>query len=87
MTQTIESATSPAPTLKMPTALRLVSVAPSLWRVLDPRGIVIGHLQARSQPGGTRYRARRFHAPSHGFRELGDFWSADDALECIRLAR
>ena len=67
--------------------VRLLDAAPSLWRVIDRSGRVIGHLQALASGGDTRYRARRFHAASKAFRELGDFWSADDAIDCLRFAR
>jgi hypothetical protein len=67
--------------------LRLVAAAPALWRVLDRSGRVIGHLQAVVQGHDIRYRARRFHAPSRTFRDIGEFWSADDALDCLRLVR
>lgn len=67
--------------------LRLLDAAPALWRVLDGSGRVIGHLDARPQAGGVRYRARRFHAASRAFLELGEFWRASDALDCLRFAR
>ena len=67
--------------------LRLADAAPSLWRVIDRSGRVIGHLQALAQGNAIRYRARRFHAASRAFLELGEFWSADDAIDCLRFAR
>ena len=75
------------PILRSGTPVRLMSAAPSLWRVIDAGGRIIGHLEARAQSHGVRYRARRFHAASRSFRELGDFWSADDAVDCLRFAR
>ncbi|MHC2999082.1 hypothetical protein OB08_07115 [Microbacterium sp. HJ5] len=75
------------PTLPPGAPVRLAPAAPSLWRVIDRRGLVIGHLQALAQPGGIRYRARRFHAASRAFLELGDFWSVADAVDCLRFAR
>ncbi|WP_194398234.1 hypothetical protein [Microbacterium atlanticum] len=67
--------------------VRLTPAAPHLWRVQDASGRVVGHLEAVAHSDGTRVRARRFHPPSRAFRDLGDFWSADDALECLRLGR
>jgi hypothetical protein len=67
--------------------VRLVAAAPALWRIVGPSGRVMGHLQAVRQGHDVRYSARRFHAPSRMFRELGEFWSADDAVECVILAR
>ncbi|WP_127819540.1 hypothetical protein [Microbacterium sp. CPCC 204701] len=87
MTTTIEAAPHRAPTLARGTGLRLASAAPSLWRVLDRSGRVLGHLQAVLDGNGVRFRARRFHPASGAFRNLGDFWSPDDAVDCLRFAR
>lgn len=57
-----------------------------LWRVLDPTGHVIGHVQSIRHPLGTRFAAKRYHAPTMRFRELGEFWSADDAVACLRYS-
>lgn len=80
-------AQGPAPAVPPGVPLRLLAAAPSLWRVVDRRGVVIGHLQALTMSGGIRYRARRFQATSRAFLELGEFWSAGDALDCLRFAR
>jgi hypothetical protein len=67
--------------------VRLTAAAPALWRVVDRSGRVIGHLQAISEDAGVRYRARRFHAAARALIDLGDFWSAADAIDCLRFAR
>jgi hypothetical protein len=67
--------------------VRLAAAAPALWRVIDPSGRVIGHLQALAEGPSVRYRARRFHPASRAFRELGEFWSIEDAIDCVRFAR
>lgn len=87
MSSTIEAATHRAPVLARGAAVRLATAAPSLWRVLDASGRVLGHLQAVPSSTGVRYRARRFHPASGAFRDLGDFWSPDDAVDCLRFAR
>lgn len=81
--------------LSLPTApptvrRRTVTLTPAargLWRVADPAGRVIGHLQAYGLDGQIRYRARRFHAATRRFRDVGEFWSADDAVDCLLLSR
>lgn len=83
----IEAGSSRGPRLTTGARVHLVSAAPSLWRVVDSGGIVIGHLQETVHPAGVRFRARRLHATSHRFRDLGEFWSADEAVECLRFAR
>ncbi|MCC4250520.1 MULTISPECIES: hypothetical protein [Microbacterium] len=62
-------------------------VAAGLWRIADPRGVVVGHVRAIAADGGWRYAAERFHAATGRFRRLGEFWSSADALECLRYAR
>ena len=75
------------PVLSPLTPARLVEAAASLWRVLDAKGFVIGHVEAVPAGDDLRYRALRYHAPSRRFRDLGDFWSADDAVDSLRFAR
>jgi hypothetical protein len=87
MSTVTETTTSAPPRLRLGTPVRLSEAASGLWRVIDVQGRIIGHLEVRDGPGGVRYRARRFHAASRAFRELGAFWSADDAIECLRLGR
>jgi hypothetical protein len=87
MTEVLNVDALPAPRLAPRIREHLVAAAPSLWRVLRPDGRVIGHVQQVAQPDGVRFRARRFHAASHEFRDLGDFWTADDAVECLRFTR
>lgn len=62
-------------------------VAAGLWRIADPRGVVVGHVRAIAADGGWRYAAERFHTATGRFRRLGEFWSPSDALECLRYAR
>ena len=87
MTTFIETTIITRPRLRSGTPVRLAEAAAGLWRVLDPQGRIIGHLEAQPEQQGIRYRARRFHSASHAFRDLGAFWSADDAVECLRLGR
>lgn len=87
MTITLDQPQLGTPLLSPRTPVRLARAAASLWRVIDSDGRVIGHLLGLIGDDGLRYRARRFSPASHGFRDLGDFWSADDAVDCLRYAR
>ena len=73
--------------LSTPGTVTLVAVADDLWRVVDRGGRVFGHLQRRRMGEGARWVARRFHVPSRAFREVGSFWSAAEAVDCLRLSR
>lgn len=80
--------TSPfAPQLSGRHAARLAPVGLSLWRVVDRDNRVIGHVESTGHGHDRRWLARRFHAPSRTFRDLGAFWSADDAVDCVTFAR
>lgn len=76
-----------APVLARPAPVTLVRAGAGLWRVVDRSGRVLGHVQTVAMGTEVRFRARRFHPPSRAFRDLGDFWSADDAVDCVRFAR
>ena len=87
MMRLTDSKTLDAPALRRGTPVRLATAVAGLWRVVDGAGVIIGHLEAVPHPYGVRYRARRFHAGARAFRDLGDFWSADDAVDCLRFGR
>lgn len=76
-----------APALPAQAPVSLTAAAPALWRVNDRSGRVIGHIQALAEEAGLRYRARRYHPGTQAFRDLGEFWSAGDAIDCLRFAR
>lgn len=62
----------------------LVRAAAALWRVVDARGRVRGHLRAVETSQGVRYRAERYRPATAGFVEVGAFWSPDDAVAALR---
>ena len=55
-----------------------------LWRVIDDRGAIRGHLRVVADPLGIRYRAERLHLASGAFRLVGEFWDANDAVAALR---
>lgn len=79
-------APSQAPRLAPRATYRLAAAGPALWRVIGPTGLIIGHLRSLALEQGDRYRAQRYHAASGTFRTIGDFWSADEAVDCLRLS-
>lgn len=72
------------PPLSAERGLRLMRASADLWRVVDVSGRAIGHLQVVPHPLGLRYRALRYHVPAGRLRAVGDFWSPDDAAQCLR---
>ncbi len=65
----------------------LKTVSGKRWRVLDRHGRVLGHLRAEKQEGGVRYFAERFELATARLRVLGAFWTASEAVECLRYLR
>lgn len=64
--------------------LRLIAVRDSMWRVIAPDERIIGHLERINTEEGELFRAQRFVTSRARFSALGDFWSADDAIDCLR---
>lgn len=76
-----------APELTAPAWARLTRVARGRWRVSDRTGRIVGHLHSIHTERGWRYAAERFSAASRTFRALGEFWTAAEALDCLRYQR
>ena len=64
--------------------VRLLRVHNTLWRVIRPGGEVLGYLEQFPSPGGHRFRAKRLVPRQSRFVIVGEFWSADDAVESLR---
>lgn len=62
-------------------------VSGTRWRVLDRTGRVLGHLRAEALSAGIRFHAERFDLAARRLRDLGGFWSAAEAVECLRYLR
>ena len=67
-----------------PTWARLTPAGSGLWRVADERGRSLGHVRTVASQGQQRYRAEKYHGSARSFRQLGEFWTASDAFECLR---
>lgn len=63
--------------------LRLVAVRDSLWRVIARDDRIVGHLERLDTAEGSRYLAKRFITSRASFASLGEFWSADEAIDCL----
>ncbi|GLJ96068.1 DNA mismatch repair protein [Microbacterium dextranolyticum] len=63
------------------------SVSATRWRVLDRAGRVLGHLRTECQPEGVRFHAERFDLAAARLRALGSFWTAREAVDCLRYLR
>lgn len=75
------------PSLVHASGVRVIPIGVERWRVLDRAGRALGQLVAVGGADVPRFRVRRFHPATGRFLDVGDFWRAADALECLRLSR
>jgi hypothetical protein len=64
-------------------SLDVVPLHNGLTRVLRRDGGVIGYVELLDDPAGARFRAKRMAPRAAGFRVVGEFWTADDALDAL----
>lgn len=70
---------------KVKRGINLVQLHDDLWRVTRADGDVLGYVEGFDDPRGRRFRSKRLIALQRRFIELGEFWSFDDAVECLRF--
>jgi hypothetical protein len=61
-----------------------VTLHDDLWRITKPDGEVLGYVERVDSPAGHRFVAKRLLQRQRRFLPVGEFWSADDAMECFR---
>jgi hypothetical protein len=76
---------APLPIGRAHAGLQLVALHGGLTRVLHRDGGVIGYVETLEEQGGTRFRAKRMRPRAAGFVVVGDFWTADEALDALRF--
>jgi hypothetical protein len=76
---------APLPTSRSHAGLELVALHGGLTRVLRRGGGVIGYVERFEEPGGTRFRAKRMRPRATAFLIVGEFWTADEALDALRF--
>ncbi|GAA3741032.1 hypothetical protein GCM10022239_15960 [Leifsonia bigeumensis] len=72
----------PVPTRR---GISLVQLHDELWRVTRVDGEVLGYVESFLEPRGRRYRSKRLIALQKRFLPIGEFWSFDDAVDCLRF--
>jgi hypothetical protein len=65
--------------------INLVQLHDELWRVTRADGEVLGYVESFVEPRGRRYRSKRLITLQKRFLPLGEFWSFDDAVDCLRF--
>ena len=65
--------------------INLVQLHGDLWRVTRGDGDVLGYVEGFDEPRGRRFRSKRLIPLQKRFVALGEFWSFDDAVDCLRF--
>lgn len=73
------------PTPRVRRNIKLVQLHEQLWRVTRNNGEVLGYVETILEPRGRRFRSKRLLVLQKRFVLLGDFWSFDDALDCLQF--
>ena len=66
--------------------ITLVQLHDELWRVTRRSGEVLGYIEAFTQAGDRRFRAKRMFSAQRPSLALGEFWQLDDAVDCFRFS-
>jgi hypothetical protein len=79
--------------LERATALPLASAHPGvtvlalhgrLWRATRADGAVLGYVELVVTDEGDRFLSKRLRPRAQGFLPIGEFWTADEAIESLR---
>lgn len=65
--------------------VRVLTLHDALWRVTRTDGEVLGYVESFEEPRGIRFRAKRMIPLNKRFIVRGEFWSFDDAVDCLRF--
>ena len=74
-----------APTAPHTRGVATIQLNDDLWRVTRASGEVLGYVERIATAAGHRFVAKRMLQRQRRFLPVGEFWSADDAMECFRF--
>ncbi|MEP6842949.1 MAG: hypothetical protein ABJA11_05475 [Pseudolysinimonas sp.] len=55
-----------------------------LWRATRTDGAVLGYVEVLDTAQGERFLSKRLRPRAQGFLPVGEFWTADEAIESLR---
>ena len=55
-----------------------------LWRATRPDGAVLGYVELLETVEGERFLSKRLRPRAQGFLPVGEFWTADEAIDSLR---
>ncbi|THG28810.1 hypothetical protein E6C64_17725 [Naasia lichenicola] len=57
-----------------------------LWRITRDSGQVLGYVEHIENGALPRFQAKRLASTGRSFVAAGEFWSFDDAVDCLRFS-
>lgn len=74
----------PLPLASSHPGITVLALHGRLWRATRPDGAVLGYVEVLDTADGERYLSKRLRARAQGFLPVGEFWTADEAIESLR---
>jgi len=79
----LERAT-PLPLTSTHPGVAVLALHGRLWRATRADGAVLGYVELLDTPDGERFVSKRLRPRAQGFLPVGEFWSADEAIDSLR---
>ena len=74
----------PLPLASTHRGITVMALHGRLWRATRPDGAVLGYVELLDTPDGERFLSKRLRPRAQGFLPVGEFWTADEAIESLR---
>jgi hypothetical protein len=75
---------APLPMTSAHPGITVLALHGRLWRATRPDGAVLGYVELLDTADGERYLSKRLRPRAQGFLPVGEFWTADEAIESLR---
>jgi hypothetical protein len=75
----------PLPLASAHPGVTLLALHSRMWRAMLPDGAVLGYVEIVETADGERFLSKRLRPRAQGFLPVGEFWSADEAIESLRF--
>ena len=82
---TVPGDSTRTPDTRVRRGISLIQLHDDLWRVTRSDGDMLGYVEGFDDPRGRRFRSKRLIPLQKRFLTLGEFWSFDDAVDCLRF--
>jgi hypothetical protein len=75
----------PLPLVSAHSGVTVLALHGRMWRVTRSDGAVLGYVELLDTAEGARYLSKRLRPRAQGFLPVGEFWSADEAIDSLRF--